>query len=162
MARAGQAVKNLFELKSAKRATIRRNVFERNWTDAQSGTAIVFTVRNDEGGAPWSVVEDVLFEHNIVRDTEGVFNVLGYDSYQPSGRLTRITIRHNLAIGSGFFLQAGGEVGVLTIDHNTVDQGRNFMTLYTGSVWLAGASGARDASFRGRVADGHEQSREPQ
>jgi hypothetical protein len=143
----GKAVKNLFELKSAKRATIRGNVFERNWTDAQSGTAIVFTVRNDEGGAPWSVVEDVLFEQNIVRDTEGVFNVLGHDSYQPSGRLTRVTIRHNLAIGSGFFLQAGGEVGVLTIDHNTVDQGRNFLTLYTGSVWLAGTPAARDGQF---------------
>ena len=143
----GKAVKNLFELKSAKRVTVRGNVFERNWTDGQSGTAIVFTVRNDEGGAPWSVLEDVLFEQNIVRDTEGVFNVLGYDSYQPSGRATRIMIRNNLAVGTGFFLQAGGEVGVLTIDHNTVDQGRNFLTLYTGDVWPAGTAARRAAQF---------------
>jgi hypothetical protein len=143
----GKAVKNLFELKSAKRVTIRDNVFERNWTDAQSGTAIVFTVRNDEGGAPWSVIEDVLFERNIVRDTEGVFNVLGYDGYQPSGRTTRVTIRHNLAIGTGFFLLAGAEVGTLIVDHNTVDQGRNFLTLYRGDVWAAGTSGPRPGQF---------------
>jgi hypothetical protein len=143
----GKAVKNLFELKSAKRVTIRRNLFERNWTDAQSGTAIVFTVRNDEGGSPWSVVEDVLFESNIVRETEGVFNLVGYNDGSPSGRLTRITIRHNLALGTGFFLQAGAEVGTLTVDHNTVDQGANFMTLYKGDVWTAGTSGPRPGQF---------------
>jgi hypothetical protein len=143
----GKAVKNLFELKSAKRVTIRRNLFERNWTDAQSGTAIVFTVRNDEGGSPWSVVEDVLFEFNVIRETEGVFNVLGYDSYQPSGRTTRITIRHNLAIGTGWFLMAGSEVGTLTLDHNTVDQGGNFATLYRGDVWVAGTSSPRQAQY---------------
>jgi hypothetical protein len=143
----GKAVKNLFELKSAKRVTVRNNLFEHNWSDAQSGTAIVFTVRNDEGGAPWSVLEDVLFESNTIRDTEGVFNVLGFDSYQASGRATRITIRNNLAIGTGFFLQAGGEVGTLTLDHNTVDQGRNFLTLYTGDVWPAGTAAPREAQF---------------
>jgi hypothetical protein len=142
-----KAVKNLFELKSAKRVTVRNNLFEHNWSDAQSGTAIVFTVRNDEGGAPWSVVEDVLFEQNLVRDTEGVFNILGTDSYQPSGRATRITIRNNLCIGSGWFAQIGGEVGELTFDHNTVDQGRNFLTLYTGEVWPAGTARPRPAQF---------------
>ena len=64
---------------------MRNNLFERNWTDAQNGFAILFTVRNDEGGAPWSVVEDVLFEQNVVRDTENGINVLGYDSYQRQG-----------------------------------------------------------------------------
>lgn len=140
-------VKNLFELKSAKRVTIRNNLFERNWTDAQNGYAILFTVRNDQGGSPWSVVEDVLFERNVIRDTEGVFNILGYDQYSPSGQTTRITIRHNLAIGSGTFLSAGGEVGTLTLDHNTIDQGWNFAILYTGSIWVAGTSAVRAAQF---------------
>jgi hypothetical protein len=142
-----RVVKNLFELKSARRVIVRRNVFERNWTDAQSGWAIVFTTRNDEGASPWSVVEDVLFEHNVIRDTEGVFNVLGYDSYQPSGRTTRVTIRHNLAVGSRVFLQAGSEVGTLVLDHNTADQGGNFATLYFGDVWVAGASSRRPAQY---------------
>jgi hypothetical protein len=142
-----RTVKNLFELKSAKRVIVRNNLFERNWTDAQNGYAILFTVRNDEGGSPWSVVEDVLFERNVVRDVENGFNVNGYDSYQPSGRTTRITIRNNLVITAGTFLQAGSEVGVLTVDHNTVDQGYTFMMLYSGDVWVAGTSARRLGQF---------------
>ncbi len=158
----GKAVKNLFELKSAKRVTVRGNVFERNWTDGQSGTAIVFTVRNDEGGAPWSVLEDVLFEQNIVRDTEGVFNILGYDSYQPSGRATRITIRNNLAVGTGFFLQAGGEVG----DADRGSQHRGSGAELPHALYRRRVAGGHGRAARGpvcrRVADGHEQSRESQ
>ncbi len=141
-----RTVKNLFELKSAKRVEVRDNLFERNWTDAQNGYSILFTTRNDEGGAPWSVVEDVLFENNIVRDVENGFNVNGYDSYQSSGRTTRITIRDNLVVTAGVFLQAGSEVGVLTIDHNTVDQGYNFATLYNGTIWPTGEQ-ARAAQY---------------
>jgi hypothetical protein len=142
-----RVVKNLFELKSARRVTVRNNVFEHNWTDGQNGYAILFTVRNDEGGSPWSVVEDVLFERNIVRDVENGINVLGYDSYSPSGRTTRVTIRHNLIVTAGSFLQAGGEVGTLVFDHNTVDQGYNFGMLYGGAVWLAGSPAPRAAAF---------------
>lgn len=142
-----KAVKNLFELKSARRVVIRNNLFENNWTDAQNGYGVLFTVRNDEGQSPWSVVEDVLFERNIVRNTENGLNVLGYDSYQPSGRATRITIRNNLILTSGTFLQVGAEVGVLTVDHNTVDQGGTFAMLYTGDVWIAGSPSKREAQF---------------
>jgi hypothetical protein len=142
-----RVVKNLFELKSAKRVVVRNNLFERNWTDAQSGWAIVFTARNDEGQSPWSVVEDVLFERNVIRDTEGVFNILGYDRDKPSGRTTRVTLRNNLAIGERHVLLAGSEVGILTLDHNTVDQGWNFATLYYGDVWVAGTSSMRPAQF---------------
>jgi hypothetical protein len=142
-----RGVKNLFELKSAKRVVIRNNLFERNWTDAQSGWAILFTVRNDEGGAPWSVVEDVLFEKNVVRDTENGINVLGYDSYQPSGRTTRITVRNNLVIASRMALQMGSEVGVLTFEHNTFRQGYSFATAYRGMIWSAGLSSPRSAEY---------------
>jgi hypothetical protein len=140
-----KVVKNLFELKAAKRVTIRNNVFERNWTDGQSGTAIVFTGRNQDGRAPWSVVEDVLFEQNVIRETEGVFNVLGFDDGHPSGQTTRITIRNNLALASKTFLIAGGEAGTITIDHNTIDQGYNLTILYRGAVWDARSNKARPA-----------------
>jgi hypothetical protein len=142
-----KAVKNLFELKSARRVVVRNNVFENNWTDAQNGYGILFTVRNDEGQSPWSVVEDVLFERNIVRNTENGINVLGNDSYQPSGRATRITIRNNLVITHGTFLQAGAEVGTLVVDHNTVDQAGTFTMLYSGDVWNAGSAARRPAQF---------------
>jgi len=143
----GKVVKNSFELKSAKRAVIRNNLFERNWSDGQNGYAILFTVRNDEGQSPWSVVEDVLFEHNIVRDTENGINILGYDGYQASGRATRITIQHNLVVATGTFLQIGSEVGTVVVDHNTVVQGGSFLSLYFGDVWVAGTSARRPALF---------------
>lgn len=114
-------VKNLLELKAARRVVIRNNLFERNWTDAQSGTAILFTPRNQDGTAPWSVVQDVLFEQNIVRDTPSHFNITGYDDTHPTGQTTNIVIRHNLLIGTGGGRLAtiGHEAGTVTLDHNT-------------------------------------------
>jgi hypothetical protein len=143
----GKAVKNLFELKAARRVTIRGNNFERNWTDAQAGYGILLKAVNQDGGAPWTVLEDVIFEHNLVRDTENGFNINGNDYAQPSGRATRITIRNNLLLTTGVAFQLGGEIGQLTIDHNTVDQGYTLMSLYLGTVWNAGAPGPRPAQY---------------
>jgi hypothetical protein len=140
-----RAVKNLLELKSARRVIIRDNVFERNWTDAQGGTAILITPRNDSGA--WAVVEDVLFERNVVRETEGLIAILGYDGYGSSGQATRITIRHNLLVGSGVFLTIGGEAGTVVVDHNTIEQGYNFATMYFGDVWPTGTAGPRTAAY---------------
>src|SRR6266700_6564662 len=61
------AVKNLFELKNAQRVFVEGNVFENNWAAAQAGWAVQFTVRNQDGRAPWSTIEDVTFRKNIVR-----------------------------------------------------------------------------------------------
>ena len=116
-----RGVKNLFELKAARRVVIRHNVFERNWVDAQSGAAILFTPRNQNGGAPWTSIEDVVFEHNIVRDTPTHFNILGFDNNAISAQTTRIVIRNNLLLGSGGgrFALIGNEVGALEFSHNT-------------------------------------------
>jgi hypothetical protein len=144
---AGLVVKNLFEVKSARRITIRGNVFERDWTDAQTGYAILLKVVNQGGAAPWSVLEDALFEQNVVRDTENGFNILGHDYANPAGRATRITIRNNLLVTSGTAFQLGGEIGDLAIDHNTVDQGYTLMSLYKGTVWNAGDAAARPGAY---------------
>ena len=120
---ANKGVKNLFELKQARRAVIRNNLMERVWPEAQTGYAILVTVRNDDGGAPWAVVQDVLFEGNVIREAYAGVNVLGYDIGNPSGQTTRVTFRDNVFILSGPFLLIGGEVGVVTFDHNTVRQG---------------------------------------
>jgi hypothetical protein len=143
----GKAVKNLFELKVGKRVTIRGNTFERNWTDAQTGYAILLKVANQNGSAPWSALEDVIFENNIVRDTENGFNILGNDYLHPSGRVNRVTIRNNLILTSGVAFQMGGEVGLVTIDHNTIDQGYTLIALYKGTVWNAGTAAARPGTF---------------
>jgi hypothetical protein len=130
-----RGVKNLFELKQAKGAVIRNNVFERTWTDAQSGWAIVFTPRNDDGNAPWACVEDVLFERNTIKGAERGLNALGYDSYHSSGRLTRVVVRHNVWETADKFFQAGGEVGELALEDNTVVNGERWGLLYQGAIW---------------------------
>ncbi|HEV7518932.1 MAG TPA: hypothetical protein VGR07_21780, partial [Thermoanaerobaculia bacterium] len=77
-------VKNLLELKNAQRVTIDGNVFENCWGDAQVGYAILFTVRNQDGTAPWSTVQDVQFTHNLVRHSASAIQTLGTDYSHPS------------------------------------------------------------------------------
>ena len=155
----GRGVKNLFELKSAKRVTVRNNLMENNWADAQNGYAILFTTRNDDGGSPWAVVENVVFVNNVVRGTEHGVNLLGVNDGDPSGQATNIAMRHNLFICSGNFLIAGGEVGDVIIEHNTVrNSGPMLMTLYKGRIWPAGGSpraaqyAIRSLTFRNNLA----------
>jgi hypothetical protein len=131
------SVKNIFELKNARRVLIDGNLFESNWVDAQSGFAIQFTVRNQEGTAPWSVVEDVAFTNNIVRHCAAAINILGRDDIHPSEQVKRVLIGNNLFedIGgkrwgsNGRFLQMADTVAV-TIDHNTVMHTGNIVTAY--------------------------------
>ena len=129
---AGQhwSVKNLFELKNARDVTVDRNIFENNWTDAQAGSAILFTVRNDEGGAPWSIVEDVRFTNNIVKNSPAALNLLGKDDLKPSQRSNKAEISNNLFFNiSGTFLMMSGYPNV-TVRNNTHIQTGNVMTLH--------------------------------
>jgi cellulose synthase/poly-beta-1,6-N-acetylglucosamine synthase-like glycosyltransferase len=122
------AVKNLFELKNARRVLIDGNLFEHNWPQAQNGFAILFTVRNQDGGAPWSVVEDVTFTNNIVRRAGAGINILGHDDNHPSKQTSRIAIRNNVfteiggSWGHGRLLQLLEGTRDITIDHNTAFQ----------------------------------------
>ena len=85
------SVKNLLELKNARRVIIDGNLFEHNWPDSQNGFAILFTVRNQDGGAPWSVVEDVVFANNVVRRVGSGINILGHDDNHTSQQTSRIS-----------------------------------------------------------------------
>lgn len=124
------SVKNLFELKSARRVTIDRNIFENNWVDAQAGPAILFTVRNQDGTAPWSTIEDVTFTNNIVKNSPAALNLLGKDNLKPSQRARGLKISNNLFTNiSGTFLTMSGYPDV-TISNNTHIQSGNIMTLH--------------------------------
>ncbi|HET9525913.1 MAG TPA: hypothetical protein VFO99_07090 [Pyrinomonadaceae bacterium] len=124
------SVKNLFELKNARRVTIDRNIFENNWVDAQAGSGVLFTVRNDEGGAPWSTIEDVTFTNNIVKNSPSALNLLGKDNLKPSQRAQNIVISNNLFTGiSGTFLTMSGYPNA-TVSNNTHLQSGNIMTLH--------------------------------
>jgi len=123
-------VKNLIELKNARRVTITRNTFEYNWQGGQSGYAVVFTVRNQDGGCPWCQVEQVTFQQNIVRHSAAGIQILGYDNNHPSQQTRGIVVRNNLFAdidsknwgGNGYFLSLTGGARDVTIDHNTIIQ----------------------------------------
>ncbi len=139
------SVKNLLELKNARRVLVEGNIVEQNWVHAQNGFAVLFTVRNQDGGSPWSVVEDVTFINNIVRHTAQGVNVLGQDDIRPSDHTKRILIKNNLfedvgapRWGSGgiLFQLLGGPADVV-IEHNTAFQ--------TGAIVMA--EGAPNLGF---------------
>jgi hypothetical protein len=120
-------VKNLFELKSAQRVVIDRNLFENNWVAAQAGSAILMKSVNQDGTAPWSVVQDVKFTNNIVRNVSSAVNILGRDALYPAVEANRLTFRNNLFTnvsgsafgGAGRFLLINGGSDIV-FDHNTV------------------------------------------
>jgi hypothetical protein len=122
-------VKNNFELKNAARVLVDGNVFENNWVGVfqpQDGFCIQLTVRGVN--APWSVVEDVTFTHNIVQHCSAGINFLGRDYNGPSQEQERILVQNNLFadIGPYSTLWTAGLVFQVTdgganyvIDHNT-------------------------------------------
>jgi hypothetical protein len=77
------SVKNLIELKNARRVMISGNTFENNWDGAQPGFAILFTVRNQDGRCPWCQVDHVTFERNIVRHVAAGIKILGLGQQPP-------------------------------------------------------------------------------
>jgi hypothetical protein len=125
----GQAwvVKNLLEFKNAQRVVVDGNILENNWQAAQNGYAVQFTPRNQDGTAPWTVVQQIEFTNNVVRHVAGAIAILGNDNDAPSQQTNAITIRNNLFEdvssatygGTGWFMLTVGAVN-MTVDHNTV------------------------------------------
>jgi len=125
----GQAwtIKNLLEFKNAQRVVVDGNILENNWQAGQNGYAVQFTPRNQDGTAPWSVVQAIQFTNNIVRHVAAGISILGADNLAPSQQTNGITIRNNLFEdvssakygGNGWVVLTLGAANV-TVDHNTV------------------------------------------
>jgi hypothetical protein len=124
------SVKNLLEIKMGRNITIDGNVFENSWGDAQIGYAILFTVRNQDGKAPWAVIENVSFTNNIVKNSEQGLQLLGSDNLHSSQRCQGLQITNNLFTGiNNRFLTMSGYYNV-ALNHNTHFQNGNIMVLY--------------------------------
>jgi hypothetical protein len=123
-------IKNLLELKNARGVIVEHNVMERSWAQAQTGYAVLFTVRNQDGRCPWCQVEDVQFRGNLVRDVAAGIQILGTDNNHPSRQTNQIVIRDNVFDGidkakwggDGYFLLLSDAPRDVTIDHNTIVQ----------------------------------------
>jgi hypothetical protein len=127
-------VKNIFELKNAQRVLVQGNHFEHNWAAAQNGFSILLTVRNQQGTAPWSVVQDITFDSNLVQRIAAAFNILGRDDTATSQSTRRVRITNNLFVdvgsrwgGNGRLFQVLDGVSDLWIEHNTAVQSGEFV-----------------------------------
>lgn len=131
-------VKNAFELKNARRVLVEGNIFEHVWVAAQAGFAVLFSTRNQNGRALWSVVEDVTFRYNIIRHSSNAINISGYDNERPSQQGRRYRISHNVIYdiggaqwgGTGMFLQIGNEPRDVVVEHNTVSHAGHVVAVY--------------------------------
>jgi hypothetical protein len=140
-------VKNLLELKNARRVTVESNVFENNWVAAQTGYALLFKPVNQDGKAPWSDVSDVTVQYNIVRHVSSAINILGTDYEHPSAHMRGLVIRDNVFYdvdagrwgGDGRFMLIGGGPAEIVVDHNTVIQSGSVVQFYgtqNGRPWV--------------------------
>lgn len=97
--------------------------------------AFVLTVRNQDGRAPWSTLEDITITNNIVRHSNTAVSILGRDDYKPSQQAKRIRIANNLLVDivpdySAVFM-IGCCANTVTVENNTVQQTGNIMTCYS-------------------------------
>lgn len=162
-------VKNLFELKNARRVLVQQNIFENNWPEAQNGYAILFTPRNQHGGSPWSLVRDVTFQSNIVRHVSSAVNILGTDDIYGSQPTKRILIKDNLFEdisdvhwgGLGNLIQVLRGAEDVTVDHNTAFQSNAVLAAsgdaspgfkFTNNIVLNGKAGVGGDNYYGDPA----------
>jgi hypothetical protein len=118
-------VKNLFELKNARRVLVEQNVFENNWADGQSGMAIVIKSSQDAcGTCTWQGTTDVTFRYNIVRNSPRGFNAQAVDC---SGQacvdvhVSRVRVENNLFHNIGTFNGTGSDGWLVLLTHDLRD-----------------------------------------
>ena len=147
------SVKNLLELKNARRVLIEGNLFERNWAARTDWIRDpVHRAEPGSGTAPWSAVQDVTFRHNVVRSSGSGINILGYDDSYPSQQTARVCDpqqpprRYRRLSGAemaGYSRSCRGTTDVV-IEHNTGRQ--------TGTVIMADGAPHQNFVFRYNIA----------
>jgi plastocyanin len=137
----GWAIKNLFELKNARRVLVEGNIFENNWAEAQTGFAVVMKTVNQGGGCSWCITADVTWRYNRIINSPGGFNMMGIQNPNGGGGTParRIVVEHTTFEKVGLLSQAGtqrifqilGGLTYLTIAHNTA-MGESHIILFDG------------------------------
>ncbi len=101
---AGATVKNLFELKNARRVLVDGNVFEVTWADGQD-FAILIKSTNQEGGCAWCVSEHVTFSNNVVRHAPNAIDIVARErpgvEYPEPVAVNHVKIYNNLIYDIG-------------------------------------------------------------
>lgn len=127
-ARGKWSVKATFELKHAKRVIFESNVLENHWIDAQVGFPILFQTVSQYNKAPWSVVQDVLVQNNLIINATSGANLLSRINQVPVSVTSRVAFLNNVFrdVGKdpitgeeGRVLQLLGDVQDITFMNNT-------------------------------------------
>ena len=119
-------VKNLLQLKNARRVVIEGNRFEYSWAQDQKGYAMMLTPWNN-GAAPWTAVHDIDVRFNRFDHVGGGIVITGRHS-AGSATTARVVIENNLLTdvskanwgGSGAFIVSGSGATDVVVDHNTI------------------------------------------
>ena len=150
-------IKNLFELKSARRVLIEANVFENCWAAQQNGFAILWKSVNQDGGALWSITSDVTFQYNVVRRVGGGINLAARPEQHPALPATRFRVAHNVfelvgdaSVGGVGRLWQISEVQGVELAHNTGTATTQGIAVYGAPT--TGGFVLRDNVFRGAPA----------
>lgn len=139
-------IKNLFETKNARRLVVEGNLFENNWTHAQAGAGIVIKCNNQDDTAPWSVTEDLLFQHNIIKSEAGLNMLLIENPPKVSAIGKRLYFRNNLWVVERLPFQGPNDGEDVQIEHNTwISQ--------TGAVFMLYGNPTKDLLFRNNLGD---------
>jgi PKD repeat protein len=138
-------VKNLFELKLARRVLVEGNIFENCWTDGQIGYGLLIKTSNQDGTAPWSTTEDVTIVSNKILQAEVGIQVAWTSGTHPNQGVKRVRIANNLFDEiNGIFVRLIDGPQYVIIDHNTSFQ--------TGSVMTFGGNPAIGLVFTNNIA----------
>lgn len=124
-------VKSRLELKNCKHVLVKGNKIEQCWgKHGQDGYLCTINVRNQDGKAPFSTIEDVTVIDNDFGYGAAAINILGTDNRVgfPSQRMARVSITGNrftnldpvfYAGGTAKMIMLMGGADDLTIDGNT-------------------------------------------
>ena len=131
------SIKNLFELKTARRMLVEGNVFENVWPASQEGVAIV--IKSNANGCQCTFLgtTDLTFRYNIVRNAAvGLGLQAADDSYGWTGFIhtQRLRFEHNLFTNIG---NAGTRQSLMLFTHDLKDVELAFNTM----VHASGSAG---------------------
>ena len=90
--------KNNFELKFLHGTTnlIEGNIFDGTWTMGQDGTALVLTIRSENGVLSTATIQNTTFQYNYFRRINQFMKYLTPDDSGTSGTMSGVVVKHNL------------------------------------------------------------------
>ena len=127
------SIKNLFELKNARRVLVEANVFEHSWVNAQMGMAWVIKSSTETCAAcTWEGTKDVTLRYNVVRYAHRGLNIQAIDGSSAgttASHTERVTVTNNvftdiglsngIAPTDGWLMLLTHDLKDILIRHNT-------------------------------------------